>query len=142
MCTQQTKEGGNMKHFILYIALLLFITACVNNKRTVPTQERRDTTTVGNDAYNTDNYESYNSDYSASCETINNSVNALETQKIQSNLNLKERPMSGREDAYEEGRSLAEEDRLNGTRMHEGDDYDDDYDDEGYDDDYDEGYDE
>lgn len=45
--------------------------------------------------------------------------------------------MSPEEDAYEEGRALREEDRLNRTRQHEGDDYDEDYDD-----DYDEGYDE
>lgn len=43
--------------------------------------------------------------------------------------------MSPDEDAYEEGRALAEEDRLNRTRQHEGDNYDDDYDD-----DYDDGY--
>ena len=44
--------------------------------------------------------------------------------------------VSAAEDAYEEGRSLAEEDRRNGTSSHEGDDYND------CDDDYDEGYDE
>lgn len=50
--------------------------------------------------------------------------------------------MSPEEDAYEEARSLAEEDRLARTRSHEGDSYDDDEeDDEDYDDDYDEGYD-
>lgn len=43
--------------------------------------------------------------------------------------------MSPEEDAYEEGRALAEEDRHNRTRQHEGDNYDDDYDD-----DYDDGY--
>lgn len=47
--------------------------------------------------------------------------------------------MSREEDAYEEGRAFAEEDRLNKTRQHEGDDYDDDYED-GYDEGYGEEY--
>lgn len=62
------------------------------------------------------------------------SSSAIE-QRSTTGATLPSSVMSPAEDAYEEGRALAEEDRLNGTRSHEGDNPDEDEEDE-----YDDGY--
>lgn len=102
-----------MKHLFTVVLLLIMITSCGNGKKKISTPK--------SDYYE---YSEPRRTYQIP-ETNPGSMEALDNIPI----------MSQEEDAYEEGRALAEEDRLNGTRQHEGNDYDDDYDD-----DYDEGY--
>lgn len=102
-----------MKHLCACITLLLLLLACGNEKKSDSTSQ--------------DTYYEYNQPrgtYQVP-ESRPGSMEGLNNVST----------MSPEEDAYEEGRALAEEDRRNGTRQHEGDNYDDDYDD-----DYDDGY--
>lgn len=118
------------------MVLLMLMTSCGNSKKSADMQESRDTAAVEETTDNAKIYDPYCTDFS-SYEA--EATNAEETQSNSTSNGYRPRniPMSREEDVYEEARSLAEEDRLNGTRMHEGDDYDEDYED-----DYDEGYEE
>lgn len=102
-----------MKYLFTVVLLIMVITSCGGEKKKTSTPKR-------------DYYE-----YSEPKQT-----NQVPESKPGSMEGLNSvSTMSREEDAYEEGRALAEEDRLNKTRQHEGDDYDDDYED-----DYDDGY--
>lgn len=102
-----------MKHLFTVVLLLIMLTSCGNGKKKTSTPKS---------SY----YE-----YSEPRQIDQPSESNPDSMKAFYNVPV----MSREEDAYEEGRSLAEEDRQNGTRQHEGNDYDDDYAD-----DYDEGY--
>lgn len=102
-----------MKHFLTCIILLVIITSCGSEKKKSSTA-------------NTNYYQ-----YSQQKQTYQVPESKPGSMEALDNVST----MSQAEDAYEEGRALAEEDRQNRTRQHEGDNYDDDYED-----DYDDGY--
>ena len=125
-----------MRHIIIYMVSLMLITSCGNSKKSADMQEPRDTAAVEDATDNTKIYDPYCTDFS-SYEAETSTAEESQSNSISNGYFPRNIPMSREEDVYEEARSLAEEDRLNGTRMHEGDDYDEDYED-----DYDEGYEE
>lgn len=102
-----------MKYLFTAVLLIMILTSCGGEKKKASTPK--------SDYYE---YSEPKQTYQAP-ESNPGSMEALDNVST----------MSREEDAYEEGRALAEEDRHNKTRQHEGDDYDDDYED-----DYDDGY--